>query len=887
MRIRYRISVVALVFLTLLAASIATAQNLGQTIKGVVVNPEGRPVPYATVLASLLSKPGRLADGFATRLDSSGFDESFRRFRADRSGKFTYMQSKGDTASLTFAAVAEGYSYGCNRSQQGSVKIKLSPEFRLRGRVIDERGKPISGARVRIAELGAASRDGEGLVEFPPNSTWISAITDKNGSYVLGHLPDPERFNYYEWSIEVHKQGRASIRKRLDQRYLPKEVATVEPLGCAAEGALYLPCENATAPAGIPIAINVVSEQGWEERRTETDRNGRFYWNELPPGEASMMLLPPGSDRITSEDRREMRPWVAPALNDLTLDPKRPLKVEMTLAPGTVVRGVAKTPDGRLAKGVSLVVKHAGIADESSRQERVYVNDIGEFAARVIPGNIQMTVEQYQNGYYQSDEPDSSFHVSQGDGKNVELTVRPFFRGGMSKPESLELKPGIYDLEWDKDVDCYRYLFPGCGFGDRPSKVVLALLRGRPRDVSASVVYRAYQFDGRGTDGLLMLALDRSRTAGNRYDTVYVDRNRNFDLSDDEPIRVTGDSNRTSRKTRWVAVQSHQGPLSGRHTNHSVQVRIEMSEAGAKAPFCLVQRRGAWKGSVETNNGIADIIVSDGNRNGVFGDTAAWTSDGNLRDTGDQIRIASSSAGGSITEGSSVYAVSLYTISQIASDFYSIRVSQIGNSVTIQSYAGPTGSVIISGGDIHGTPCEVRSASLQSGNASYSFDKVSDRPVTVPAGSYLVKNCHVDLKSPSPAMISCEVTAPVEVNPGRQSIVRITGDMSAAISPDVKNLVWHPGRKATITWNPRIGKDCTLTGLGYHGLNALRVRFIDNQGELARAAIASRRWSAGGSDTFRLTVPPLKAGVYTIEVSLNAQPELGILTSKRQVTIKP
>jgi hypothetical protein len=800
-----------------------SARPKGETVtRIVVVNQDGKPIPKATVYA----------------ITTDGSKQTYNKLSVDKNGKLRYV-SRGWTP---LVAIAPGYSYGMpiDQPDRTNIQIKLWPEYKLKGRIVDESGKPVVGAKVIIRNLYGRSRNGGDHLQFPRYRKWSETTTAKDGSYLLPHLPAPQKFDYWEADLGIASKGRASITKRFSSRDLAASAKITQPLECVIEGVLYLPGKSGPAPVGSGIVVSVPSQFGWEPRQTRTDKDGKFRVGELPPGRAGIMLSPPEFRWNNGKPDEEIRPWVTRAL-DVTLDSRNPTRAEMVLTPGALIKGVVKKKaDGQPAKQARLIIRHAGIPDNSYTPEILLTDDSGEFRARVVPGGVQVSVQSYENFYYQPDDaPGASFKIAEGEDKTgIEILVTPSTYEAARKPVPVDfgVKPGDYELKWNPEFACRS--FTGYGFGDRKTNEVLALLKGRPKKASKNVLYRAYQFDGRGSDGLLMLAIDKSSPTG-PYDTVVVDRNRNFDLSDDAPGNVA--PNEAMRSAKWVEVQSHQGIPGGEQTNHPIQVNLQVYDAGARGAYCYIQKKGGWTGLVDTNAGQVDCAVGDTNCNGAFDDVTSRANNDSAQIPGDTFFLDDNGLGRLSTQDSGPHTVQIYSVSQIGRKFYSIRINPVGNRLNIRPYAGPTGSIIVTSDDVQGMSGQPTSFTLVGRDATYNFSECQGKPVTLPVGTYQITQCTLALntkKLDKPFNLVCDISStPLEVRADEQSAFGISGPISLAINPEVRQIAWKPGTTVTMNWNIKIGKDATVTAIG-DNRTPPRVKFIDSKGKTVRTVNA-------------------------------------------------
>ncbi|MBM4082999.1 MAG: DUF1416 domain-containing protein, partial [Planctomycetes bacterium] len=206
----------------------------GGRIMGVVVKKDGAPIEAARV---------SMQPVFAARTDKDG------RFELEgvAAGKhYVWAQATGFGKEYVEA----------NASGQGTaeVKIELGPEFKVRGRVTDEQGQPVSGARV--------------LEQFVQRAT-----ADADGRYEVRGLS----FNRKATSVQVEHPGFA--KKQRSDVSPPKEgdVLTLDFVldkGYTIEGEVRGP--DGQPIRGARVGFNPNYFVGVPQNSTETDENGRF-----------------------------------------------------------------------------------------------------------------------------------------------------------------------------------------------------------------------------------------------------------------------------------------------------------------------------------------------------------------------------------------------------------------------------------------------------------------------------------------------------------------------------------------------------------------------------------------------------------------------------------
>jgi beta-lactamase regulating signal transducer with metallopeptidase domain/protocatechuate 3,4-dioxygenase beta subunit len=150
----------------------------GKAIRGRVQDPEGNPIPAVKVLAySRTTKKGKEFEY-----------GSFADTRTDKEGRFSLVVTTPGAA--VFWLLPDRYApslHGVKDGKRGDLgTFTLSSGPKIRGRVLDAKGKPLSGINVN-ADLADFSEELQGLMVA--NSIDRSAVTNERGEFEMRPLP--------------------------------------------------------------------------------------------------------------------------------------------------------------------------------------------------------------------------------------------------------------------------------------------------------------------------------------------------------------------------------------------------------------------------------------------------------------------------------------------------------------------------------------------------------------------------------------------------------------------------------------------------------------------------------------------------------------------------
>lgn len=775
------------------------------------------------------------------------------------------------------------------------------PTFVLKGYVWDEKGKPVAGSTVTLDYWEGYDAGGKLVCRLADMPELLSAVSGEDGLYTIPHLPDPAGFRNLKFKLSASKDGRADVHMHLENSDV-KAANFAQPLECMLQGSFTLP-DGSPAPPNTRLEIRVEPRWGSESRQAYVDGDGRFAQGKLPPGKATLMLSndPPINAPIRSvlAGEPELPKWVLPAAA-IDLKPGEPNSVELKATEGAVVRGALLDPDtGRPWPNATLRINHAGRPDGQGKPDVCQTDKNGHFAARVPEGEVKIRIDEVvlpdaTKGEVSGNRLLADCLVREGENKTdlkVELSGLDVRR---TKPDAAAMKPispsfalkaGTYQLAWDPTFYCGPDVKATSAFEkDDEAK---ALMKKLPR-LSDRARYMAFRVDGPGNEGLIGAIVDvcgteqkaeqtilsgepppsidlnglavegRWPAAANRrdYDTIYLDRNRNWDLTDDEPITFRmDDSNWYGQRTKWVEVAAHQGAGRSR-TSHPVMARPvlrrqaitmwfsgDFGGEGGGESYTLdmwLERKGAWKGTLETNRGRVQCVALDRDFNGAYDDLMAWKKDLTPRSDGDAVLIDTNGYGKAFL-AVDAHAMPLNACVKVGRELYTLKPSTRGDRLTVARYAGSTGKLNVRAGTVKGLRAEVGEMILTGRQGFFRILAHEPMPLRLPAGEYKLWTCDVIVRSPKgrDLPLRCAAETRVCIRPNKEWPLRIGGELGITILPAGKMLSWKGGTQG-LDLEVELGNDLLVTSIGANSNGYLpTVKFFDAKGNLAQAAKTS------------------------------------------------
>lgn len=770
-----------------------------------VVDVNGKPIPSAKVLVTSYA---------LEKIDS-------KTMTSDKNGRFKYSPK---TDSYFIQATADGCTYGSIGNIVGNEQktlLTLWPEKEFTGKVVDENGEPLAGVKIELKELMAYTNTFDTQINYTvpgptvltdlmdyPDALKTVASTNERGVFVLHHIPEPNGLAFMYITITVSKPGYALVEADFEMEDLGTDIVITDPGACVLKGTLYLPDKEAPAPEGVVLLAQLPGddEMPGQSYAAVTQKDGSYQFSDLQAGSYTVTMMPYIFDLSDPSPQTKVIECLLPAARNVEVTPQSSSVLELEAVNPIEIKGsVIDKATGSIAKTAWLTVTDLSRPDSESVATS---DETKEFTVRVVPGEVTLSVDMYECGeemimFTEEEAPRITLTAVEGReiGPVTIVADSSLSSQRMQDDEDriseepaipdIVLESGTYHLTWDAETDCSGVLN---NWPDYEEEEALAYFKKMPDFASEKPYAAAFKIDGNGEDGLLLVVLDESKGTGTGYDTVYLDTNRNGDLSDEKPVTYQSERGTFDEHlTPWVGVQSRQG--NGAYSNPT-EVKLEVYPSD-EYMFITLYRKGFWHGKIKTNKGDVDLGVLDVSGNSLYNDAEEW-SDMILADVNGSGRLAFSYYG--------TQSMNVNDIIAVADKFYHIDPSPEGDTVTIERYGGPKGTLLIEAGDICGLAGTPTSISLEGTVDLTASGDEAVKPITLPVGKYSINYCTITLKSGNKTLlleISQENAA--EIVPHRQTLLVIEGDITAAISPDEETLKLKAGSEETVYWLVKIG----------------------------------------------------------------------------------
>lgn len=262
------------------SAPLASAK---MTISGTCVDEESLPVPNAVV---------RLFHYGPTTADLHSVKQTeLQSVRCDDDGHFELKDvARGESKYALWHVVAQHPGMAtravlipAEKFGDQTVRLQFAPAATLRGRVVNEEGKPVAGAIVSagspliepVVGIGTAVSDAEGhyiiddLHKFSLADQRPQSLGDGAGIMVSGYLANVQHADY--------------ARDRFSVPSIPGHVDVIVRRPATVEGTIVL-AESGQPAAGarLEFSSDAIASDSWT--RTTTNEMGQYRIDDLPPG---------------------------------------------------------------------------------------------------------------------------------------------------------------------------------------------------------------------------------------------------------------------------------------------------------------------------------------------------------------------------------------------------------------------------------------------------------------------------------------------------------------------------------------------------------------------------------------------------------------------------
>ncbi|MFO0976016.1 MAG: carboxypeptidase regulatory-like domain-containing protein [Planctomycetaceae bacterium] len=371
----------------------------GGMVRGRVVDPDGSPVPGATVhaafarsvfssvLASTTDEHGRFSlDGLA--LNRMIFPLEVSVFGYDRGNGQMFAINRANATFEMALQVAKATDAGSLRNSIGGGSERPSLGV-IAGRVTKD-GVPVRNIRVRLLPLQKARKD-EGRYGVPER-----VHTSDDGRFQIGQL---EAGCCYRILVAAN-DGSYAIMEPVYAQADPGQASTNE-VQFTLKKAQRLVVKVVDAESGLPIANAAAGLMPHEPRRRLfawnyrltgasiewTDKEGRAVFDSLSAESGTVFVEHPGYERMAVQ-------WPAATLENGTSDNAAPLTISLRKEARLRLRisGDAKQKYGRLLATVE------DAANDYLEIENIQVNS-GEFLpamSMLPPGTVKITLKELE-----------------------------------------------------------------------------------------------------------------------------------------------------------------------------------------------------------------------------------------------------------------------------------------------------------------------------------------------------------------------------------------------------------------------------------------------------------------------------------------------------------
>jgi len=341
---------------------------------------------------------------------------------------FPALQNRKTTKrELHLHVTADGYAYSSAYFTEGQTMplvFKLIPESPLKARIVDEDGAPVQGASVCLNDVNGRGKASDVFDSVGNNIMPVPIITAKDGTFVIHHLPGQDVAKSLNVRLTVFASGRCKIQRVFDLAELRKSGEIVLPRMCTLRGIIRPPA-GIVLPEEMSLVMKLREQFGPaepSEHYASTDKNGRFTFEQLPPGTATIRL------QIHKKDPG----WMLPAVRNLQLVRGGSPELDLTGTTGALISGHVRDEAGKPIEMAGVRLRHSGNPDgEDQMADEALTDEKGNFIARIGSGKVEVYLQFYFLGdksisYKAGNEPTITVELSEGEARSgLDFTASP------------------------------------------------------------------------------------------------------------------------------------------------------------------------------------------------------------------------------------------------------------------------------------------------------------------------------------------------------------------------------------------------------------------------------------------------------------------------------
>jgi len=307
-------------------------------LKGVVSGSDGKPIPGVIVDLALVGDHGNCS--YKATTDNDGRYQFTGLTAAHYSISSVSPPCGSQWIRLAGWKMRQDVIIG--EGKTATQDFQLSPGARLKGRVLDDTGKPIANADVSC-DLDSATEVGpQHMYQLPGQWYRAEARTDKAGCFVLGALTR-ETYRVHVQPPEGSDLAGGGVR---GINAIEGPDVALQDIGLSKGAAIQ---GIAVGPDGKPIAGGEARllARGRQET-SNTDANGRFTFKGLPTGRYKVIVNPP-EDSVCC----------ARAVDGIGAVRGFCAEERIELPLGAAVNGTVTGPDGKAVSGALVYVNYS------------------------------------------------------------------------------------------------------------------------------------------------------------------------------------------------------------------------------------------------------------------------------------------------------------------------------------------------------------------------------------------------------------------------------------------------------------------------------------------------------------------------------------------------